>query len=378
MVELPRHSSVRQRSTATDASHPLLAQCGVSVEWRLLGPLIPYPVWYSSLLCARSFDPEKGVVWGRVAASDGAMLHRSEGPTLLMVHGTGLRTRTGFVGLTETEFARLKSRYGGRILAWEHRALSQHLDRNARVLGRALERFGVPMDIEVMALSRGGLLMRRLIEGWEPLRDDIQLRTMVMVGTPNDGTPSARRDPMGQGNVPMKAWRTDVRRLALVDQRDREAAFHDDPFSLPGYDRGEAQLGSWPWLSGSQDQVPGSRMLQQLNGFAGPAPHARRTSTYFGLASIFNFDHGAPERELLPGMGRREVCAHAIPGVPNDLVVPTASVFRPKQGADASGFFPLCRERVVVLQPSMNATHVGLFRVDAVRRQVLQWLLGPS
>ena len=40
--------------------------------------------------------------------------------------------------------------------------------------------------------------------------------------------------------------------------------------------------------------------------------------------------------------------------------------------------FPLCRERLVVLQPSVNATHVGLFRVDAVRRQALQWLLGSS
>ena len=316
------------------------------------------------------------MVWSPLNVSDSAALHAREGPTLLLVHGTGLRTRPGFLGLTEAEFTRLSARYGGRILAWEHRAFAHHLDRNARELARALERLGVPMEVEVLALSRGGLVIRMLVEGWESLRDDIGVHKLVMVGTPNDGTPSARRDPMGKGNVPMKAWRTDVRRLALIDHRDRPMEVHEDPFSLPGYDPGDVRLGIWPLLSGSQDQVPGSPMLARLNGFAGPSPHARRDAVYFAVASIFNFDHGAPERELLPGMGRREVCAHAIPGVPNDLVVPTASVFRPRQGPDASGHFPLCRDRLVVLQPSVNATHVGLFRVDAVRRQALQWLLG--
>ncbi len=344
------------------------------MQWRLLGPLIPSPVWFSSLLRARSFHDEDGVVWSPLTASDGAALDAREGPTLLLVHGTGLRTRPGFQGFTQEEFERLRARYGDRILAWEHRAFAHHLDRNARELARALERLGVPMNVDVLALSRGGLVVRMLVEGWESLRDDLQLRKLVMVGTPNDGTPSARRDPMGRGNIPMKAWRTDVRRLALIDHRDREVDVHDDPFSLPGYDPGEARLGIWPLLFGSQDQVPGSPMLARLNGFAGPAPHAQRDTEYFALASIFNFDHGAPERELLPGMGRREICAHAIPGVPNDLVVPTASVFQPQQGPDASGYFPLCRERLMVLQPSVNATHVGLFRVDAVRRQAMEWL----
>ena len=316
------------------------------------------------------------MVWTPLATAEGPDLHARNGPTLLLVHGTGLRTRPGFAGLTQADFARLRDHYGGRILAWEHRAFAHHLDRNARELGRALERLGVPLDLDVLALSRGGLVVRMLTEGWVQLRDDIQLHKLVMLGTPNDGTPSARRDPLGRGNVPMKAWRNDVRRLALVNQRDRAVSYHDDPFSLPGYDPGDARLGKWPLLSGSQDQVPGSPMLARLNGFAGPAPHPRRSLEYFALASIFTFDHGAPERQLLPNMGRREVCAHAIPGVPNDLVVPTASVFQPRQGPDASGYFPLCRENVVVLQPDSNTTHVGLFRVDAVRRQALQWLTG--
>lgn len=349
------------------------------MQWRLLGPLIPSPVWFSALLCARALDSEEeGVVWSPLTSAEGAAFHARKGPTLLLVHGTGLRTRPGFLGLTQADFSLLRARYGGRILAWEHRAFAHHLDRNARELARALGRLGVPMEVDVLALSRGGLVVRMLTEGWEEIRDDIELRKLVMMGTPNDGTPSARRDPLGRGNVQMKAWRTDVRRLALVNHRGREVSFHDDPFSLSGYDPGETRLGTWPLLSGSQDQVPGSPMLARLNGYAGPAPHSRRDLEYYALASIFNFDHGAPERQLLPDMGRREVCGHAIPGVVNDLVVPTASVYQPRQGPDASGYFPLCRERVVVLQPDSNTTHVGLFRVDAVRRRALQWLTGSA
>ena len=347
------------------------------VNWNLIGPLIPTPVWFSRLWRARGLDSaEDGVRWSSVTPSDWEDLGR--GPMLLMIHGTGLRTVAGFVGLTREEFTRLEERYEGRILAWEHCALAHHLDRNARELARALERGGRPLTIDVLALSRGGLVARRLVEGWEQLASDICIRKLVMVGTPNDGTPSARRDGMGDGNVEMKAWRTDVRRLALTDERDREVRFHDDPFSIPGFDPGERQMGVWPLLHGSQDQVPGSPCLQQLNGFAGPAPHPVRPTTYYALASIFTFDHGAPEAQLLPHLDRRGVCAHAIPDVPNDLVVPTASVIQPSQGPDASGHFPLGQERVAVLRPCANATHVGLFRLDAVRRKCMEWLAEPQ
>jgi len=347
------------------------------VDWNLIGPLIPIPVWFSRLWRACGLQhAAEGVRWRALAAADWSELAR--GPVLLLVHGTGLRTVPGFLGLTPDEFQDLEERYGGRILAWEHCALAHHLDRNARELARALERSGEPLTLDVLALSRGGLVARRLVEGWEALRTDIQIRKLVMVGTPNDGTPSARRDPMGGGNVEMKAWRTDVRRLALVDQRDRAVRLHDDPFSLPGFQPGERSLGVWPLLHGSQDQVPGSRFLQELNGFEGRAPHPVRQTKYYALASIFNFDHGAPEAQLLPHLDRRGVCAHAIPDVPNDLVVPTASVIQPRQGPDASGHFPLARHQVAVLQPCANATHVGLFRLDAVRRLCMEWLAEGS
>ena len=318
-------------------------------------------------------DPKQGVLWSGLDAQDWKELDAAKGRTLLLVHGTGMRTVPGFMGLTREEYEHLHTVYGGRILAWEHRAMAHHLDRNARELARALEKGGVPLELDVLGMSRGGLVTRMLIEGWEPLHEDIHIRRLVMLGTPNDGTPSARMDSGRAASRLMKDWRNDVRRLALTNRSDRAIELHPDPFSIPTFDPESCPRGIWPMLRGSQDQVPGSPMLQRLNGFAGPAPFARRTTTYFGLASIFTFEHGAPNAQLTKDL-RSEVLEHAIPETPNDLVVPTASVFKPVQGPNASGFFPLVRERLVVLTPSANATHVGLFRLRAVRRQLIRWL----
>jgi hypothetical protein len=172
----------------------------------------------------------------------------------------------------------------------------------------------------------------------------------------------------------MKAWRKDVRRLALVNQRDRPIEVYDDPFSIEGFNAEASVCQIWPIFHGTQDQVPWSLALQRLNGFAGPAPHVGRDTTYYGLASVFDFKHGAPNDTLLPEMNRDQVCDWALRHIPNDLVVPTTSVYQPTQGPDGCGRFPLERERLMVLQPSCNATHVGLFRMQGVRDRILEWL----
>lgn len=346
------------------------------MEWQLLGPKIPIPVWFSSLWRARGLDdPEEGIRWSELTATDWKELDASKGRTLLLVHGSGLRTVPGFLGMTQEEYQHLHAVYGGRILAFEHRALGHHLDRNARELAQALERGGVPLDLDVLGLSRGGLVTRMLIEGWEPLREDIHIRRLVMLATPNDGTPSARRDTGRHAARTMKDWRHDVRRLALTSHSDRAVSWHPEPYSIPTYDAEAFGKTTWPLIPGSQDQIPGSPMLRRLNGFAGPAPFAARKVAYFALASLFSFDFGAPNPTLTK-LSRSEVLEHAMTEVPNDLVIPTASVFKPKQGPHASGFFPLLRERLLVLTPSANASHVGLFRLAAVRRQLIEWLTG--
>ena len=356
------------------------------MQWSLVGPKIPVPVWRSQLTRAHSLrDVAQGIRWEPLRSPvdwedlDARRLREDE-RVLLLIPGTGLRVREGFLGLTPREFQHLSARYGGRILAFHHRALRRLLRENVRELCRWLLRGGVPMRLDVLGLSRGGLVARYLGEGWAegmPGAELAELHKVIFVGTPNGGTPSARRDPPLRGARPMKAWRVDVRRIALVSRRDRPAALLDDPFAIPPYAHppGEA-LGTWPGIPGSRDQLPTSEALSRLNGFAGPAPGpVQETLRYYGIASVFEFGHGAPDRQLFPGeLGTRSgVTRWALPAV-NDLVVPTASVFMPRQGASAPGLFPLARERLIVLAPSANVTHVGLMRADRVREQILAWL----
>jgi len=356
------------------------------VKWSLIGPKIPALVWRSQMFRAHSLeDVAQGIRWDPMRSpADWEGLDARELPdnqrVLLLIHGTGLRTREGFMGLSPEEFQRLYQQYGDRIIAFQHRALGRYLDENVRQLCAWLGRGGVPLRLDILGLSRGGLLARYIGEGWAegmPGAELAELHKVIFVGTPNGGTPSARRDPPFKGSRPMKAWRVDVRRMALVNQNSREVELLPDPFSIAPYiPEEDERFGIWPGIRGSQDQLPTSQVLRRLNGFLGAAPGPTQTTLrYFGIASIFDFGFGAPDKQLYKGEHgtRKAVTAWALP-MTNDLVVPTASVYAPHQGPHACGLFPLTRERLIVLAPSANVTHVGLLRVDRVRHQILDWL----
>ncbi len=351
------------------------------MNWQLEGPIIPVWVWRSHLKRAVGFQ-NGAILWRPMEARDWRDFDADRLPddahTLVLVHGTGLRTEPGFRGLSREDYWRLRGLYGDRILAFEHKALANSVDRNARDLVRGLVAGGVHLKLDLVGLSRGGLIARRVTEGWvddEPGIERLELRKLIFVGTPNGGTPSARRDPIGRGWREMKAWRTDVRRLTLVNVRDREVETVEDPHSLPGFVPGEkGRLGLWPMLLGTQDQLPMSAVLQELNGFVRPTPGRVRSIRYFGIASVFTFEHGAPNKQLLPDRCRRQITDWALGAAPNDLVVPTRSVFAPLQGEHASGLFPLVKEQLMVLGPRSNATHTSLMLTAGVRRRIVDWL----
>ena len=359
------------------------------MNWSHIGPKIPVPVWRSQMFRAHSLDDTaKGIRWDpiRSPADWEGLDARDLEPgqrVLLLIHGTGLRTRAGFLGLSPEDFERLYERYGDRIIAFQHRALGRYLDENVRQLCAWFKRGGIPMRLDVLGLSRGGLLARYIGEGWAeglPGAELAEVHKVIFVGTPNGGTPSARRDPTLKGSRSMKAWRVDVRRMALVNQTGREVELLDDPFAIDPYIAEDTRFALWPGIRGSQDQLPTSAVLRRLNGFAGAAPgRLQSTLRYFGIASVFTWGHGAPEKRLFRGEHgtRKAVTDWALP-MTNDLVVPTSSVYAPHQGPDACGLFPLARERLIVLAPSANVTHVGLMRVDRVRSQILDWLRAVS
>ena len=173
----------------------------------------------------------------------------------------------------------------------------------------------------------------------------------------------------------MQAWRRDVRRIALINNRDRKTEIVDNTIDLEPIDnKDNGQYGTWPLLKGTQDLVPNSSMLQILNGYEGKAPFAMKRTVYFAVASIFTFDNGVPNPVLRDGLTRKDIIDWTFKTTPNDLVVPTHSVFSPSQGSDACQRFPIPKNRYIILAPSCNATHVGLFRIDSVRKQIYEWI----
>lgn len=344
-------------------------------SWKLVGPKIPQRVWRSHLLIARSFDKE--IVWDRLRDQDVKALRegaQASQPTLLVLHGTGLRTRMGMAGFSQADFQGLQAQYGARILAFEHRAVRHGLEKNARALVEQLASLGIDLCLHILGLSRGGLLARMLAEGWVRCPDRIHIEKIVFLSTPNEGSLSARWDKHSPRE--MKAWRQDLRRLLKSPQSEPDASVYATPYALAGHETKGQELRAWPLLHGTGDQLPGSAWLSRLNGFSGPPKYPSRKDgcRYYALASVFSFDHGAPNHPHAAGGSWKEIIDLVFSSTPNDLVVPTAGVYQPQQGPDACGRFPIQADRLLVLKPSCNVTHIGMLWHPMVSSKIVSWL----
>lgn len=317
------------------------------------------------------------MVWDKLHGADVEALRQAGSeskPTLLVLHGTGLRTRMGTAGFSSRNFEALREQYGARIIAFEHRAVRHGLEKNARALVEMLESFGADLRLHVLGLSRGGLLARMLVEGWVKCRPDLRIEKLIFLSTPNEGSLSARWDRGCPSD--MKIWRKDVRRLLRSQQEEAEFSVYAEPYALARQETQGMQLRAWPWLHGTGDQLPGSRWLRRLNGFSGAPPSNNPVGAcrYYALASVFSFEHGAPNR-CLPSRGSWQDVVHSVfSSTPNDLVVPTAGVYQPHQGPHACGRFPIPEERLMVLRPACNATHIGMLWHPRVSSQIVLWL----
>jgi len=113
--------------------------------------------------------------------------------SLLLIHGTFSNAAAAFKGLaTSTFFDRVKDAYGDRIFAFDHFSLSRTPEENARMLLEALP--DQPTTFDVVTHSRGGLVLRNLVERTTTLGDlarRFKLGRAVLVASPNDGTPLA-------------------------------------------------------------------------------------------------------------------------------------------------------------------------------------------
>jgi len=110
---------------------------------------------------------------------------------LLFIHGTCSNTVTAFRQLANSDFfERVASRYGDRMFAFDHYTLSQTPEENVRRLLDGLPKG--PITFDVITHSRGGLVLRHLVERADRLGRPgarFKLGQAVLVASPNEGTP---------------------------------------------------------------------------------------------------------------------------------------------------------------------------------------------
>ena len=109
-----------------------------------------------------------------------------------------MQTHTGFAGLDRDLWNALADRYQGRVWAYDHHTVSVAPRANARDLLRLVAEAGTgPLVVDVVAHSRGGLVARELAER---SRDTpLTVRSLILAGTPNEGTPLADTQGMVAG-----------------------------------------------------------------------------------------------------------------------------------------------------------------------------------
>jgi pimeloyl-ACP methyl ester carboxylesterase len=111
------------------------------------------------------------------------------GRTLLFIHGTHSRAQGAFGALPDVQMARFKQLYGDRIIAFDHRTLSENPIENIEWFVDQVPE-GRQLDVDIVCHSRGGLVARALAEwqGAVPGNRQIRVRRLALVGATNNGT----------------------------------------------------------------------------------------------------------------------------------------------------------------------------------------------
>jgi hypothetical protein len=246
-----------------------------------------------------AFEPLEGFETWRALLSPGR-----EQRVLLYVHGFASSIAAGGGALLVPQFA---NRYDA-ILAYDHPTLGLSPIDNARQLLDMIPD-DLQLSVDLVAHSRGGLVIRSLIEllDWAPKLRPARLLT---AGSPHAGTRLAdpeHWDRLVSMAMTLGSWLASIGGGAFWAPKLLEfvlKAAAQGIFSLPGL----------------AAMVPGSEFLQQLNapGAAGQDDRVR----YAAVTSSFAIHNVAQQgfRQALMALA-----IQAFMGEPNDLVVHTSS-----------------------------------------------------
>lgn len=266
------------------------------------------------------------------------------GPALLLVHGTMSLSHSGFGRLPVEMVQSLHDAYGGRVFAFDHPTVSVTPTDNAMWLAQALR--GTNLTVDIISHSRGGLVSRVLAE--QPGAIDLApgtlaIHNLVMVGTPNGGTPLA--DPGHLGEL----VDTITNLLTLIP--DNVAT---DVLSIVISVVKQLAVGAFGGLDGISAMAPAGAYLAHLNAKDG-SPIGGGT-TYRAVASNYEPASGSP----LGRFARDRLTDYVFEDAGNDLVVPDEGVF----GENGSPRFPV--HEPLALRPADAVDHSSYWTAPQV------------
>lgn len=296
----------------------------------------------------RAFGPDDYFLPDVPALSSEDLAEFSGKPTLLFVHGTMSLSHSGFRRLPRDVVGRLYDRYEHRVLAFDHPTVSVDPTANAAWLARQVA--GADLPVDIVAHSRGGLVSRVLIErpdsiGLAP--GSIEVRRLVMVATPNQGTALANKDRLGDlvdrvtnllELIPDNAA-TDV--LTVVISVVKQMA-----------------VAAYGGLDGIMAMRPGGDWLRDLNQ-ARPV-----TAIYHAIASNYEPAEDSP----LARLTRDRVVDLIFKNIGNDLIVPEGGVY----AANGATSFPV--KDFVSFSSGESVDHSSYWTSAKVHQNFEDWL----
>ncbi|RYU14829.1 esterase/lipase family protein [Nocardioides iriomotensis] len=342
----------------------LVAKIGSKLLTVLVVPILEKAVGLAGKAAIKAYEDKnrpQGMRWmtptgfrtaGSDPVHDWSLL--AEGRTLLFLHGTASSSHGAFQGLPDATFQRLHTAYGGRVLAFDHHTLSADLDDNLTELLTHLPT-GRRIPVDVISHSRGGLVGRAIAAAMTKGDAPLDVRSLVYVATPNDGTPLA--DPEH-----IRAYLDRVTTmLNLVP---------DGPWSVVT-----------DTLSGLLTVIRSllAGVVQELPGLAVMRPDNPRLNELPFLGSLGATEY-AVDVEFEP-KGRLLRLVRGVDGLvdtvfddePNDIVVPTNGVTRVRNRSD----FTVEPARHVALGQSEASWHCAMFSQAPTGEALDNWLAAP-
>jgi hypothetical protein len=275
------------------------------------------------------------------------------GRALLLIHGTFSSTHGGFGGLDAATVAALNEAYAGRVIAFDHPTVSVSLAANVDALYRLTDAPG-PLDVDILAHSRGGLVARELVRRQTAPDAKYRVRRVVFAATPNRGTPLADPDHV----------------VRFIDRYTNLLTLLPGPAEVVG-----------DTLAGLMTavQILGHAALRDLDGLGAMCPGGGALAAlsagapgteYFGIHADFE-----PGDELAARLRAGDLLMDAVFPEANDLVVPSGGVCLrdPAAGVVAAGF-PIPDERTLTFAAERAVWHCSLFAQPETRTKLVEWL----